>query len=280
MQKEFFHRIWTPGSFQPRRILISSILTMVLVFIFDWITPHDIRLHLLYIFPLVMIVLHCERQFDTAIGFVLASTLQLATFIEHQYSLGPLATDMIVALASSSLSILLAKSYRKNYLEALNLSATDWLTGLHNRRSFENITDIEIERQKRYGGVFSLAVIDLDGFKLLNDSRGHQDGDLALQLVAKVLVENTRHSDSTARLGGDEFAILMPNTLKDDCNLICRQLSRQIVNQMIKNGFAITASIGCASFDQSPDSTKSALAKADKAMYGAKAEGKNCVVCY
>jgi diguanylate cyclase (GGDEF)-like protein len=279
VQKNFLHRIWTPGSFQPKGILLSGLLIMVIVYIFDWITPHDIRLHMLYIFPLVMITIHCERHSDTVIGFILASTLQLVSFIGHRYSLGPLSTDMIVALASSWLSVILAKSYRKNYLESVSLSTTDWLTGLQNRRSFEGIMGIEIERQKRYGGVFSLAVIDLDGFKLLNDSRGHQDGDSALRLVAKVLKENIRQSDTTARLGGDEFVILMPNTIRDDCNSLCQLLSRQVASDMERAGFAITASIGCTSFDQSQDSTMAALAKADKAMYEAKAKGKNCVVC-
>jgi diguanylate cyclase (GGDEF)-like protein len=260
-------------------MLFASLLAMLLIFIFDWVTPHDIRLHMLYIFPMVLIVLHCERNIDIIAGVAMATAFQLATFVEHGYSLAPFATDLVVALASSSLSILLAKSFRKTYLEAVNLSITDWLTGLHNRRSFESIADLEIERQKRYGGVFSLAMIDLDGFKLLNDSRGHQVGDSALQLVAKVLKENTRHSDITARLGGDEFSILMPNTSRNDCNLLCQQLSSRLANQMVEMGLPITASIGCASFDRSPESTTAALAQADKAMYEAKAGGKNCVVC-
>ncbi len=279
MQNDFFHRIWTPGAFPPRRILLASLSAMLLIFFLDWISPPEIRLHILYIFPLVLIVLQSERQIDTVVAFVLATALQVATFLQHGYSLAPFATDLVVALASSLLSVQLAKSFRRNYLEAVNISITDWLTGLHNRRSFEGIIDMEIERQKRYGGMFSLAIIDLDGFKLLNDTRGHQDGDSALRLVAKVLKENTRHSDSIARIGGDEFAILMPNSSRDDCISLCQQLSMELAGRMVDKGFAITASIGCASFDQSPGFTPAALAKADKAMYEAKAKGKNCVVC-
>ena len=71
----------------------------------------------------------------------------------------------------------------------MKLATTDWLTGLHNRRSFESIADMEISRQKRYGGVFSLVIIDLDNFKELNDCAGHHVGDKALKHVADVLRE-------------------------------------------------------------------------------------------
>src|SRR6202012_1887948 len=92
------------------------------------------------------------------------------------------------------------------------LTVTDELTRLHNRRGLETVIRREIARQKRYGGVFSLAIIDLDRFKELNDFQGHAAGDRALELIGRVLSKSTRQSDSVGRLGGDEFVIVMPDT--------------------------------------------------------------------
>jgi two-component system, cell cycle response regulator len=92
------------------------------------------------------------------------------------------------------------------------LAITETLTQLHNRRGFESTLAVEIARQRRHGGALSLAVLDLDRFKELNDRRGHEAGDQALRLLGDVLRSGTRRSDSTARIGGDEFVIVMPRT--------------------------------------------------------------------
>lgn len=279
MDHSFFHNLATPGTLKPRRVLIASIVAMAAVFVLDVITPPDIRLHMLYIFPMAAIALHCGSKKDVVAGLAITTAFQLFTFHFDGIPYRPFAIDAITAFASALLSIFLGMSVRKNHLATVKLATTDWLTGLHNRRSFEDIVDLEIERQKRYGGVFSLAVIDLDGFKKLNDSRGHHTGDKALQLLADVLQEHTRHSDSIARLGGDEFAILMPNTQKPDCTSLCQQLSVNIASRMSTAGYPTTASIGCMTFENAPDFTSEALQKTDKAMYAAKTGGKNRVVC-
>jgi len=275
----FFHSLATPGSLKPGKVFTAGIIVMAAVFIFDWATPPDVRLHMLYIFPMAVIALHCDSKRDIAAGLALSTTFQLLTFHADGIPLRPFVFDSLTAFASALLSIYLGMSVRRNHLETIKLATTDWLTGLHNRRSFESIADLEIERQKRYGGCFSLAIIDLDGFKSLNDTRGHHAGDMALQLVADILREHTRHSDSIARLGGDEFAILMPNTLKPDCNTLCLQLAASISNRMSEAGFPTTASIGCMMFENPPASCSYALQHTDKAMYAAKAGGKNRVIC-
>ena len=248
---------------------------MALIFIVDLIAPTNIRLIILYGFPLAAIALHCAWASTILGGLLTTTVLQLLTLYSHGLTPEVFATDALVAFASSVLTMFLAKTVRENQIATMNLATTDWLTGLHNRRSFETIADLELKRQRRYGGVFSLAVIDLDGFKTLNDSRGHDVGDKALQLVADVLREHTRQSDTVARLGGDEFAVLMPNTREPDGTLFCRQLSATISSRMADAGFATTASIGCARFEQAPASTSDALQEADQAMYAAKARGKN-----
>jgi len=159
-----------------------------------------------------------------------------------------------------------------------NQAATDSLTGLANRRALVAELESEITRQRRCGGVFSLAVLDLDGFKALNDSKGHASGDEALKLAADILRSCTRASDSVGRLGGDEFAVIMPNTQDVDCSLMFHELCRTIAERMGTAGFELTASIGCKTFRAPPESPSCALQLADKIMYDAKAGGKNRAV--
>jgi diguanylate cyclase (GGDEF)-like protein len=274
MHGKYVARLLAPGELRPRVVLIAGILAMVVVEVLDFWTPREIRLHLLYVFPLAAIALHCERAVAIFAGLVLSVVFQFSTFFFDGIPKGPLATDALVAMASSSLTVILARAVRENYLAAMELATTDWLTGLRNRRSFESIIDSEISRQKRYGGVFSLAVIDLDNFKELNDSAGHHVGDNALRFVADVLREHTRKTDSVARLGGDEFAILLPNTQEADCGSLCKHVSANISKRMAQVTFAVTASIGYATFESAPRSATDALQMADRAMYAAKANGR------
>lgn len=272
-------RLLTPGELSPRLVLAVSVLFMELVALLNLVTPPGIRLHVLYLFPLAAIAMHCERMRTIISGLALCVAFQILD-LYHQNALGsPLITDALITAASSILTVTLARASRANYLVTISLAATDWLTGLHNRRSFEIAAENEISRQRRYGGVFSLALIDLDGFKSLNDSRGHQTGDAALKFMAKILHTHTRHTDMIARLGGDEFVVLMPNTGPEACLSLSRQLAVIIANHMARAGFCgVTASVGCSSFEEAPESAPVALQRADSAMYAAKANGKACAV--
>ena len=266
----FVRHLLTPGSIPSRVVLITSTLQMFVVFALDILTPPDIRLHVIYIFPMAAITLHCEQPMAIVYGFALSILLQLTTFVVQGISMGPMVTDTLVAAAASALTIFLARGVRENYLETVDLATHDHLTSLHNRRSFEAILSSEVARLDRYGGVFTLAMLDLDNFKALNDARGHHVGDQALQLLADVLGDHSRQTDSIARLGGDEFAILMPNTGEEDSRLRCRQLGATIAEKMTEAGYGITASLGHVSFMTAPESTAHAIRQADDAMYATK----------
>lgn len=268
------YRITTPGAFPPRTVLVLAVLVMSLLFVIDVVIGAGIRLHVLYVFPLAAIALHCEQVHFSVAGMVLSLLCQIYNSLVQGISTIALKTDAIIFLLSSALVIYLARAVRENYLEKSRQASTDWLTGLHNRRSFEAIVDMESSRHRRYGGVFSLALIDLDDFKTLNDSGGHHAGDQALKLLADVLRENSRGSDAVARLGGDEFAVLMPNTGHEDCQARCQQLAGLIKSRMAEAGFGISASVGGSTYENSQKSTAAVLQDADKAMYAAKSQGK------
>lgn len=156
------------------------------------------------------------------------------------------------------------------------LSVTDKLTGLWNRLKMDDVFSYELDRAERYGDSFSIAIVDIDEFKQVNDTHGHQIGDKVLNLMAAVLKRNIRKIDSVGRWGGEEFLIICPNTNKH--NII--QVAENLRSELQKHEYDIagrrTASFGLTSFIEG-DTKESMLARADKALYDAKNNGRNKV---
>jgi diguanylate cyclase (GGDEF)-like protein len=254
-----------------RGVFLGCIFLMVSIFALDLADGSKVWLHVLYVFPIAATAYYCERVLVLGIVVALSLALQLLTLVAYGIPALAILLNIVIALASAAMIVAFARSARMNIARIEALAITDELTQLHNRRGFESILTAEIARQRRHGGALSLAVLDLDRFKELNDRRGHDAGDQALRLLGDVLRKGTRASDSPARIGGDEFVIVMPKTPAADCALLCCNLSAVIVESMALAGFSVTASIGFASFEQAPDSIAAALQRADHAMYGVKA---------
>ena len=157
------------------------------------------------------------------------------------------------------------------------LSRRDDLTGAINRRAFTELLSAEILRMSRYGRHFSLAYLDLDNFKSVNDLRGHASGDRLLRLVGEELRRTIRSSDVVARLGGDEFAILLPETDAVSAEAVIRKVQGVIADLFREGRWDVTMSVGLLTWESPPDSCDQALRKADDLMYRAKSEGKNRV---
>jgi diguanylate cyclase (GGDEF)-like protein len=254
-----------------RVIYLASILAMVSIFGVDLAGGSTLCLDALYVFPIAASAFYCQRTILAAIAVAITGGLQWLTLIAYQMPLSSIVVNIAIALASGAMIVILTRGARSNIIRIEALAVTDELTRLPNRRGVESILGREIARQKRYGGVFSVAVLDLDRFKELNDYQGHAAGDRVLKLIGCVLSKSIRQSDSVGRLGGDEFVIIMPDTRRGQCATLCRSLSTAIIRRMTIAGFSITASIGFATFEQAPDSMSIALQKADRAMYAVKA---------
>ena len=138
--------------------------------------------------------------------------------------------------------------------------------------------DIEIDRQKLRKGVFSLAYIDLNNLKELNQTRGYAAGDNAIKLVAQVIRKSISQFDTPARIGGDEFAILMPNTDDLKCESFCKQLSLEIAKQMEDALLPMSTNIGYALFEKPPASISEVFDKGENAMHKAKASENSFAV--
>jgi diguanylate cyclase (GGDEF)-like protein len=155
------------------------------------------------------------------------------------------------------------------------LSRLDPLTGLANRRAFYEILEAEKQRCSRYQRPFSLAYIDLDNFKRVNDTRGHSVGDFVLTTVADLIRSNMRATDTVARLGGDEFAILLPETDPNGTKQVLTKLHQRLNSELQNAGLDVSLSVGAATFLNSPESVDDIVRTADELMYAVKAHGKN-----
>lgn len=171
---------------------------------------------------------------------------------------------------AAPLATLLHESHHRKLLEEAAL--TDPLTGLGNRRAFERALREELGRAKRYGYPLSLAVLDLQGFKPINDRLGHAMGDLALRRVAEVLLKERHNGDKVFRWGGDEFAVLFPHTPKEGAAAAAFRHA-QAIGEICLEGICLWVNIGVAAFPQDGDTEDALLSAADTRMYQAKAQG-------
>jgi diguanylate cyclase (GGDEF)-like protein/PAS domain S-box-containing protein len=165
---------------------------------------------------------------------------------------------------------------RREYEARLrHLADHDPLTGLLNRRGFEGALNAHVARSRRYGPAGALLVLDLDGFKDVNDTHGHHAGDALLTDVAQALGERLRETDVLARLGGDEFAVLLPVEHASQSCVVAEALVAVVRERGASVG--VTASVGVAVVDDGIVSGDELLVRADRAMYAAKAAGRDGV---
>lgn len=167
----------------------------------------------------------------------------------------------------------------KAYSHALREAIHDDLTGLHNRRYFNERLLDEVDRAKRYGNEISLLIGDIDLFKNINDTYGHPVGDDVLTLVGRMLRSKLRKTDIVARYGGEEFAIILLNTDKDKSVEIAENLRQAIAAAVLpgQETIRMTISFGVASFGKDAQTFEGLINSADKALYHAKAQGRDRV---
>ncbi|RNC73349.1 MAG: diguanylate cyclase [Desulfuromonadales bacterium] len=175
----------------------------------------------------------------------------------------------------------------RSELEQMNrtlqdLAVRDGLTGLYNRRYFRETIAMEVNRCRRHKGSFSLAFLDVDHFKIFNDSQGHPEGDMVLKTLAELLTERLRKTDVIARYGGEEFVFLLPETHKANGVYCAETVCRLIAGHDFTgtNGQSlgqVTVSIGVAAYPDDGADAEDIVRRADEALYAAKTGGRNRV---
>jgi diguanylate cyclase (GGDEF)-like protein len=213
----------------------------------------------------------------------LAGLLGVAYAAEN--NLSPQEASVIRAILAVMVMVVgSSKVLSRTLLELEYYSVHDPLTGLHNRRQFNDILRYEIGRSERHKHEFSVLMLDLDDFKDINDSYGHPTGDTALCAISNVLLEHTRNGDLCARVGGDEFAIILTETGPKGARVVAENVSRALREKAITsiqgNRFHLTVSIGISSFPADGQTIDHLLEGVDAAMYKAKDMGKDSVCAF
>lgn len=203
--------------------------------------------------------------------------LTLASRVEIKFDFD---TAALFSLIGNNISLIAEKI--KLFQETQRLALTDGLTGLYNVRFFYDMLNKEIARSRRYHTLFSLILFDIDDFKIINDTQGHQAGDEALRSVASMLSAVSRETDIVVRYGGEEFILMLPNTPKAEAFTLANRIREKVeeYSYLEKESVKITMSGGVATFPEDAEDSKSLLYAADMAMYEAKARGKKQIYSY
>ncbi len=265
----------------PKSISLLSFLMILVLSIVHVAVGGTINLGPFYIFPVLFSSWYGPKRAGVLMALFSTLVLVVIKTVSSQFSVA--ISELLLfaapyAIAYPVLAILIT-NFRNVHRVEVNAADTDNLTGVHNVRSFYAEFANELLRSHRYNHVFSLAYIDIDNFKNINDSLGHSIGDELLQEVADCLVSSLRATDIVARLGGDEYVCLLPETKQEEAKSAFFKTTKLLKERMKEHEWSVSFSIGLVTFDDLPEDIKDAIDIADKLMYSVK-KGKKDNVAY
>lgn len=274
---------WAPDgqdSGRWQRVLRVGLITLLIAGIawLDFVSGPDVHLFVFYLMPILLVTNGLGQVAGILMSILcVACNVAIAWFVNPGFAV----PDLVTAAARLLMSVLVVIAWGR--LQTMGralaeLSLTDPLTGLQNRRACVLRGDVELARMRRSGECLSLMYIDLDNFKSVNDSHGHKGGDRVLRATAEGLREFLRRSDLAVRIGGDEFAVILPATGRDGGRRLGEEVRSCLRLLYIKEGVAVTASVGVATFYTAPESFEEVLHFSDQLMYQIKRNGKDGVL--
>ena len=265
---------------QPKAVLIV-IASVILagIGILNYLAGPDLSTWIFYLIPIFLVTWCIERRVGILMSIFSALIWSLADYasgvtywdkaIPYWNCIARLGYFLILTSILSALKSALEKEKE--------LSRMDFLTRVGNGRYFIELANMEINRARRNEHPLTVAYIDIDNFKMINDRFGHSTGDHLLQVVAYTIKNNIRLTDTVVRMGGDEFAILLPEAGPELAETIIRRVQKINLEMTQENGWPVTFSIGVVTFMTPPSTVDEILKRTDNLMYGAKNTGKNAI---
>jgi diguanylate cyclase (GGDEF)-like protein len=247
--------------------------------IIDFLTGYEAAFSLFYLIPISLVAWVTGRQ----LGIVAYLASAFAWLISdmaagHSYSQPTIyAWNTLIVLSFFVIVALLLSAFRRALEHERALTHTDYLTGAVNSRFFFDLVQIEISRSQRYKHPFTIAYIDIDNFKAVNDQFGHTTGDQVLRAMVNHAKKCLRKTDVVARLGGDEFALLLPETSQESAQVALPKIQRGILEGMHQSNWSITLSIGVFTCINSSQTADEIIRMADDLMYSVKRDSKNAI---
>ena len=260
--------------------LVLGLLGVLIIGFVDYFTGPEIAFSLFYLIPVSMAAWYSGRiegiliSFTSAIAWLMADLFSGRVYsnsiIGYWNAFSRLGFFLIVTWLLSALKNTLRREQE--------LSRKDLTTGAVNSRFFHQLAQAEIDRAKRYSHPFTIAYLDLDNFKAVNDTFGHRTGDQVLLTVTRSMKSHLRSTDVVGRLGGDEFACLLIETDQDAAKIVMSKLFKQLLEDMSNHHWPITFSIGVLTCNRVPSTVDELIHVADELMYSVKRSGKNNII--
>jgi diguanylate cyclase (GGDEF)-like protein len=260
-------------------IWLMCLGTILLLGAFRSATDAQYAIFSLALFPVLIIAWLGGKKNGLIMAFLATTMWIFADFASGKQFSAPwiIWANAATHLLTYALVVILASQVHQQINKLHRYATHDVLTGLSNRRAFLEAGAFEVERSRRYSRPLTFVFMDLDDFKRLNDTRGHDAGDEALQATTRALLRAMRSTDLVARLGGDEFAFLLPEIGYDEAIEAGHKIFLA-VNDALKKFSPVTASIGVAWFGEVDRTFAEMLKASDELMYEVKASGKNNII--
>jgi diguanylate cyclase (GGDEF)-like protein len=259
-------------------VMTLALFLCIVVGVLDGMIGTDYSLVPFYLVPVILAAWFVGRK----AGYLLSCASTLAWLVAemagghyYQFEFAMYWNDFMELLLF--LLTALVVSALKGALELANgMARTDHLTGLPNRRQYYEFVTGEMRRNHRYNQPFTVAYIDIDNFKTINDTRGHAEGDNLLRQVAAIIAATIRKTDTVARLGGDEFALLLPETDEDTAVTVAAKV-RQQLKEYVERSWTVSFSMGMVTYLKSPTTIDEVIGRADRLMYEVKEMSKDAL---
>lgn len=247
--------------------------------ILDFLTGYELAFSLFYLIPVSLVAGLTSRRLGILASLASAFIWLIADVAAGNSYSNPFlyAWNTLIRLSFFVITVFLLSTLRRALERERELARTDYLTGAVNSRLFYDLVQMEIDRFQRYKHPFTLAYIDLDNFKTVNDQFGHSMGDQVLRTVGSSTKKHLRKTDVVARLGGDEFALLLPETNQESARVAISKLQGDLLEEMRQSNWPITFSIGVLTCSAAPHATDELVRMTDELMYSVKLNGKNAI---
>lgn len=265
---------------QPPHIPVLAGLCLTgIIGVVDYLLGFELSTSVFYVLPIALVTWLTNQRLGLLMSLISAFVWFVADIASGHYYSHPLIPvwNTLIRLAFFVIITLLLATIKKSAELEKELARTDNLTGAVNSRFFYDLAQMEIDRFHRYQRPFTLAYIDLDNFKSVNDQYGHPVGDQALRKVVDTAKKHLRATDVIARLGGDEFVLLLPETNDESARVVVSKIQLELLEEMRLCHWPITFSIGVLTCITAPTTTEALVKMADTLMYSVKHGGKNAI---